>query len=93
MTKTDLIAAIAAKANITKKDAAEAVSAFIETVTAELVNWWKITLTWFWTFEVANMAARAWVNPKTWEKIQIPAMNRPKFKAWKTFKETIRASK
>jgi len=92
MTKIDLIAAIAAKANLTKKDAAEAVSAFIETVTSELVNWWKITLTWFWTFEVANMPARAWVNPQTWAKIQIPAMNRPKFKAWKTFKEVIRAS-
>jgi len=90
MTKTDLIAAIAAKANLTKKDAAEAVNAFVEVVTSELVNWGKITLTWFWTFEVANMPARAWVNPQTWAKIQIPAMDRPKFKAWKWLKEAVR---
>ena len=91
MTKTDLIAAIATKANVTKKDAWEVLNAFIETVTEELSNWWKITLTWFWTFEVAQMAARAWVNPKTWEKIQIPAMKRPKFKAWKWLKDAVRA--
>ena len=92
MTKTELIAAIAEKANITKKDAWEAVNAFVEVVTSELASWWKIALTWFWTFEVAEMAARNWVNPKTWEKIKIAAMKRPKFKSWKTFKDAIRNS-
>jgi len=92
MTKTELIAAIAAKANLTKKDSWEFLSSFLEVVSAELVNWWKITLTWFWTFEVAHMAARNWVNPSTWEKIKIPAMNRPKFKAWKSLKDAVRAS-
>ncbi|MCD5382632.1 HU family DNA-binding protein [Candidatus Gracilibacteria bacterium] len=92
MTKTELIAAIAEKANITKKDAGEAVNAFVEVVTSELASGGKIALTGFGTFEVAEMAARNGVNPKTGEKIKIAAMKRPKFKSGKTFKDAIRNS-
>ena len=90
MTKTDFVAAVAAKANVTKKDAWAIVNAFIEVVMEELANWWKVALTWFWTFEVTKVAERNWVNPSTWEKIKIPAMNRAKFKVWKQLKDAVR---
>ena len=91
MTKQDLISAIVAKSWATKKDANSVVNAFLEVVTETLAKWDTITLTWFWTFKVSKRSARTWVNPRNpSEKIKIPAMNLPTFKAWKWLKDAVR---
>lgn len=91
MTKQDLIAAIVAKSGTTKKDASAIINAFIEAITESLVKEEKVTLTWFWTFQISHRSARTWVNPRNpSEKIQIPAMKLPTFKAWKSLKDSVR---
>lgn len=89
MNKTELIAAIAAKANITKKDAEEALKAFTEVVAEELENGEKIQLVGFGTFEVSERAAREGRNPKSGEVMNIPASKTPKFKAGKALKDRV----
>lgn len=89
MNKTELIAAIAAKANLTKKDAEEALKAFTEVVTDELVKGEKIQLVGFGTFEVSERAAREGRNPKSGEVMNIPASKTPKFKAGKALKDKV----
>lgn len=89
MNKTELIAAIAGKAEISKKDAEKAVNAFIGEVTAALKNGEKVSLVGFGTFEVKNRPARTGRNPRTKEAIEIPASKAPVFKAGKPFKESI----
>ena len=90
MNKTELIAAIADKAGIAKKDADKALAAFIETVTDELKAGGKVQLVGFGTFEVKERAERTGINPQTKEQIKIPASKAPVFKAGNTFKGEIK---
>lgn len=91
MTKSDLIAIAAQAAGITKKDAGIAIDAMLEAITAELAKGESVTITGFGTFRVSQRAARTGVNPRnTSEKIHIPAMNLPAFKAGKTLKDAVR---
>ena len=89
MNKTELIAAIAGTAEISKKDAEKAVNAFIGEVTAALKKGEKVSLVGFGTFEVKERPARTGRNPRTKEVIEIPASKAPVFKAGKPFKESI----
>lgn len=90
MTKDDIIEAIVKKTAITKKDASEALSTVLEEITKALSKGGDITLTGFGSFKVSARAAREGRNPKTGEKIQIPAMKVPKFKAGKGLKDAVR---
>lgn len=89
MNKTELVAAIAEKTGLTKKDAEGAVKAFTDTVAEQLKAGDKIQLVGFGTFEVAERAARTGKNPQTGEAIKIPASKAPKFKAGKALKDTV----
>lgn len=89
MNKSELVAAIAEKAELSKKDAEKAVKAFTDTVAEQLKAGEKIQLVGFGTFEVAERAARTGKNPQTKEEIQIPASKAPKFKAGRALKDTV----
>ncbi len=89
MNKTELVAAIADKAGIAKKDAEKALAAFVDTVKGELKAGGKIQLVGFGTFEVRARAARTGKNPRTGEKIQIAASKNPVFKAGKALKDEM----
>ena len=89
MNKTELIAAVAEKAGLTKKDAERAVSATFEAITASLTKGDKVQVSGFGIFEVKAREARTGRNPRTKETIQIPATRLPAFKASKTLKDTI----
>ena len=91
MKKAEVVAAIAEKTELSKKDAEKAVKAFTEVVEEELKKGGKIQLVGFGTFEVAERAARKGINPSTKEEIDIPASKAPKFKAGKAFKDSINA--
>lgn len=91
MNKTELIAAVAEKAELSKKDAEKAVKAFTDVVSEELVNGGKIQLAGFGTFEVSERAAREGRNPKSGEVMNIPASKTPKFKAGKALKDMVNA--
>ena len=90
MNKTELVAAIAEKSGIAKKDAEKALAAFVDTVAAELKKGEKIQLVGFGTFEVRERAARKGINPLTKEAIEIAASKAPVFKAGKAFKDAIK---
>ena len=92
MNKTELVAAIAEKAGLSKKDAEGAVKAFTDTVAEQLKAGEKIQLVGFGTFEVAERAARTGKNPQTGEAIKIPASKAPKFKAGKALKDVVNLS-
>ncbi|NBI72432.1 HU family DNA-binding protein [Otoolea muris] len=89
MNRTELIAAVAEKAELSKKDAEKAIKAFTEAVSEELANGGKIQLVGFGTFEVAERAAREGRNPKTGETMPIAASKSPKFKPGKALKDMI----
>lgn len=89
MNKTEFIAAIANKTELSKKDSEKAVKAFIEVVSEELKKGEKIQLVGFGTFEVSERAAREGRNPRTGEKMAIAASKAPKFKAGKALKEAV----
>ncbi|MCL2109023.1 MAG: HU family DNA-binding protein [Oscillospiraceae bacterium] len=89
MTKADLITSVAQKAEITKKDADAAVTAFIDSITEALKNGDKVQLVGFGSFEVRTRAAREGVNPQTQKKIKIPASKVPAFKAGKALKDAV----
>jgi len=89
MNKSELIAAMVEKAEISKKDAEKALKAFEEVVTEELKNDGKIQLVGFGTFEVAQRAARVGRNPQTGEDMEISASKAPKFKAGKALKDAV----
>ena len=89
MNKTELVAAIAEQAELSKKDSEKALKAFIDVVTEELKKGEKIQLVGFGTFEVAERAAREGRNPLTGEKMQIKASKAPKFKAGKALKDAV----
>ena len=89
MNKTELIAIMAEKAEISKKDAEKALKAFTEAVADELVKGEKVQLVGFGTFEVSERAAREGRNPKSGEPMKIEASRTPKFKAGKALKDAI----
>ena len=91
MNKTELIAAVTEKAEISKKDSEKALKAFIDVVTDELKNGEKIQLVGFGTFEVSERAAREGRNPQTGKTMKIEACKAPKFKAGKALKDAINA--
>lgn len=91
MNKTELIAAVAEKAEISKKDAEKAVKAFTDVVSEELVNGGKIQLVGFGTFEVSERPAREGRNPRTGETMTIAASKTPKFKVGKALKDMVNA--
>ncbi len=89
MKKTELVAAIADKAGLTKKDAEKALGAFIDTVADALKAGDKVQLIGFGSFEVRKRAARTGINPATKETIKIAASKTPVFKAGAAFKAAI----
>ena len=89
MNKTELIAVVAEKAELSKKDAEKAVKAFTDAVSEELVKGGKVQLVGFGTFEVSERAAREGRNPQTGETMKIAACKAPKFKAGKALKDAI----
>lgn len=89
MNKTELVAAVAEKAGLSKKDAEKAVAAVVDSVVASLKAGDKVQLVGFGTFEVRERAARTGINPKTKEAIKIAASKNPVFKAGKAFKDAV----
>ena len=89
MNKTELVAAIADQAGLSKKDAEKALKAFTDTVNAELKKGEKVQLVGFGTFEVSERAAREGRNPQTGKAMKIAASKAPKFKAGKALKVAV----
>ena len=89
MNKSELVAAIAEKAELSKKDAENALKAFTDVVADELKKGEKIQLVGFGTFEVSERAARTGRNPQTGDEMKIPASKAPKFKAGKALKDLV----
>ncbi len=90
MTKSELVSAVAEKANLTKKDAESAINAVTETITEALAEGEKVSLVGFGTFSVKDRAARAGINPLTKEKIEIAASKAPAFKAGTALKDAVK---
>ena len=89
MNKTEFIAAVAEKAEISKKDSEKALKAFVDVVTEQLKAGDKVQLVGFGTFEAAERPERQGINPATKEKITIPAAKVPKFKAGAALKNAL----
>jgi len=89
MNKAELIAAVAEKAELSKKDTEKAVNAFVDAITESLQGGDKVQLVGFGVFEVKHRAERMGRNPKTKEQIKIAASSVPVFKAGKAFKDAI----
>lgn len=93
MNKTELIAAVAEKAEVSKKDAEAVVKAALETVTATLAAGEKVQLIGFGTFETRERAARSGKNPRTGEAVKIKASKVPAFKAGAALKQAVNIKK
>ena len=91
MNKTELVAAVAEQADISKKDAEKALKAFVDVVTEEMKKGEKVQLVGFGTFEVSERAAREGRNPQTGKTMKIEACKAPKFKAGKALKDMVNA--
>ena len=91
MNKTELIAAIAENAELSKKDSEKALKAFVDVIAEELKKGEKVQLVGFGTFEVSERAAREGRNPQTGETMTISASKSPKFKAGKALKDLVNA--
>lgn len=91
MNKTEIITALAEKAELSKKDAEKALTAFTNIVADTLVDGDKVSITGFGTFEVVERAERQGKNPATGDTITIPASKSPKFKAGKSLKDAVKA--
>ena len=89
MNKTELIAAVAEQAGISKKDAEKALKAFTDVVAEELKNDGKVQLVGFGTFAVSKRAATTGRNPRTGAAIKIPARKQAKFKAGKALQDSV----
>ncbi len=89
MNKTELVAAIAEKADLSKKDAEKAVAAFISSVADALADGEKVQLVGFGSFEVRTREARTGKNPRTGEAIQIAPSKVPAFKAGQALKNAV----
>ena len=91
MNKTELIAALAEKAGLNKRDAEKALNAFTDVVTDTLIKGDKVQLVGFDSFEVKDRAARTARNPRTGDELTVPASKAPIFKAGKALKEAVKA--
>ena len=89
MNKTELIAAVAEKAGMSKKDSEKAVNAAFDSITEALVAGEKVQLVGFGAFEVKERSARIGRNPKTKESIEIPASRVASFKVGKALKDAV----
>lgn len=89
MNKTELIAEIAGKSGLSKKDAEKALTAVVDTITDVIVKGDKVQLVGFGSFETKCREARMGRNPKTKEAIEIPATRVPVFKAGKALKDVV----
>lgn len=89
MNKAELIAEVAVKAGLSKKDSEKAVNAALDTITASLQGGEKVQLVGFGVFDVKERGTRMGRNPKTKEEIEIPASRVPQFKAGKALKEAV----
>ncbi len=89
MNKNDLVAEVAASAGLSKADSAKAVDAVFGSITSALSGGREVRLVGFGTFSVAQRKATQGRNPRTGERIQIPASRQPKFKAGKSLKESV----
>ena len=89
MTKVDLIAKVAAEAELTKKDAEKAVAAVLDGITEALKAGDKVALVGFGTFETRERPARTGRTPRTKEESTIPATTAPAFKAGKALKDAV----
>lgn len=90
MNRAELIAAVAANAELSKKDAEKALSAILGTITDTLAKGDKVQLVGFGAFETRQRAARIGKNPQTGAEVKIPAAKVPVFKAGKSLKETVK---
>ena len=90
MNKTELVAAVAAKAALSKKDAEAAVNAVFDSVKDALAEGDKVSLIGFGTFSVKTRAARTGLNPRTKETIEIPESKVPAFKAGSALKDAVK---
>ena len=93
MNKTELVAAMADQAGLSKKDAEKALAAFTGVVTDELKKGGKVQLVGFGSFEVAKRSAREGRNPQTGKTMKIAASKAPKFKAGRGLKDAVNATK
>ena len=91
MNRTELVAAMAEKTQLSKKDAEAALKAFVDVVSEEMKKGEKVQLVEFGTFEVSERAAREGRNPQTGETMTIAASKTPKFKAGKALKDLVNA--
>ena len=89
MNKTELVAAVANKAGVSKKDAEKALAAVIDSITDALVNGDKVSLVGFGTFEVRHRAAKDAINPATKKPVHVDAKDVPAFKAGKALKDAV----
>lgn len=90
MNKTELVAAVAAKAELSKKDAEAAVNAVFDSVKDALAEGDKVSLIGFGTFSVKTRAARTGLNPRTKETIEIPESKVPAFKSGSALKDAVK---
>jgi nucleoid DNA-binding protein len=88
--KDALVDAISKKNDMSKKDVETVIDSLTDEITNSIKAGSKVTLTGFGTFRVSNRAGRVGINPQTKAKIQIPAMNVPKFTSGKALKEAVR---
>ncbi len=89
MTKAELVAAVAEKAGLSKKDAEAAVAATFESITETLAKGDKLQLVGFGTFAVKDRPARTCINPATKAKVQVPATRVASFKVGKALKDAV----
>ncbi|MDF2626777.1 MAG: non-specific DNA-binding protein [Symbiobacteriaceae bacterium] len=89
MNKQELVASVAEKSDLTKKDAEKAINAVIESIKTALNQGDKVSLVGFGTFEVRTRAARSGRNPQTGDTIKIPAGKVPAFRPGKELKESV----
>ncbi len=89
MNKNDLVAAVASGTGLSKADSANSVDSVIDSITSALQGGQEVRLVGFGTFSVAQRRASQGRNPRTGERINIPASKQPKFKAGKALKEAV----
>ncbi|MGD1880165.1 MAG: DNA-binding protein HU [Kiloniellaceae bacterium] len=89
MNKNDLVAVVADKTGLSKADATKSVDCVFDAITDSLKSGEEVRLVGFGTFNVTKRAASEGRNPRTGERIQIPASNQPKFKAGKGLKDAV----
>ena len=89
MTKAELVNSIAEKGGLSKKDAEKALNAVTDSITEALAGGDKVQIVGFGTFEVRDKKARDSINPRTKEKIKVPAKKSPAFKAGKALKDAV----